>query len=662
MTLTKDRYILDIVRNGYKIEFLTEPCEKCNRSPINFNSKEQEIITSLIKKFEDKGIIIETIHETGEILSHIFIRPKPDGSYRLILNLSRLNEHIDKITFKMETLRTALQLIRKDCYFGKIDLKDAFYSVPINKQFRKYLKFEWQGKIYAFSCLPNGLSTASRIFTKVLKPVFSTLRKIGHTNVAYIDDSLLQSDTFEDCKQNIKDTMELADSVGLTIHPEKSVIIPKQCIEFVGFMLDSHEMTIRLAPRKITDIKNTAMAMLREKTLSIREFAKMIGKMVAAEPGVKYAPIYYKSMEIERDQALKLSCGNFDATMNISTETKQCLRWWIKNIETTFRPISLLPPNRKIETDSSMIGYGGHDVTFDRVFSGCWTQKDKENHINYLELKAAFLCLKFFCEAVSKEHIHLYLDNTVAIKYLSKMGGRKPQLNKLAKEIWSWCEQREIWLSVFHIPGKLNVRADELSRLGKRLNEDMEWALQQDIYEAIVHKMGKCDIDLFASNKNKKLERYVSYLPDGQAIAVNAFSISWNNAIYYAFPPFSIIGQVIQKLCQDRAEMILVAPIFPSQPWFPHVLRQVNGPSFVLPKTDNILYLPGKRIKHRLTTMRLGAFRLSGNASLVRDYQRTLQTSSCTHGDLPQQSNMGHISRNGCCFVTNQKLIRLTHL
>lgn len=161
MTLTKDRYILDIVRNGYKIEFLTEPCEKCNRSPINFNSKEQEIITSLIKKFEDKGIIIETIHETGEILSHIFIRPKPDGSYRLILNLSRLNEHIDKITFKMETLRTALQLIRKDCYFGKIDLKDAFYSVPINKQFRKYLKFEWQGKIYAFSCLPNGLSTAS---------------------------------------------------------------------------------------------------------------------------------------------------------------------------------------------------------------------------------------------------------------------------------------------------------------------------------------------------------------------------------------------------------------------------------------------------------------------------------------------------------------------
>ena len=105
----------------------------------------------------------------------------------------------------METLRTALQLIRRNCFFGKMDLKEAFFSVSIY-EFRKYLKFIWQVKLYAFTCLPNGLSTASRIFTKVLKPMFSTLRKLGHTNVAYIDDSLLQSDTFEGC------TLDLADS------------------------------------------------------------------------------------------------------------------------------------------------------------------------------------------------------------------------------------------------------------------------------------------------------------------------------------------------------------------------------------------------------------------------------------------------------------------
>lgn len=111
------------------------------------------------------------------------------------------------------------------------------------------MKFEWEGKQYAFTALPNGLSTASRIFTKVLKPVFAALRKIGHSNVAYIDDSLLQSDTYEQCIQNIQDTMELIDSVGLTTHPEKSIIVPTQCIEFVGFLLNakiSTEKSVKL--------------------------------------------------------------------------------------------------------------------------------------------------------------------------------------------------------------------------------------------------------------------------------------------------------------------------------------------------------------------------------------------------------------------------------
>ena len=106
-TLTKDRYILDIVKFGYQIEFVSEPCELCNRVPINFKGKEQSIISILIDKFIEKGIIIEDQHEPGEILSHIFIRPKQDGSYRVILNLSRLNDHVDKTTFKMETLKSA---------------------------------------------------------------------------------------------------------------------------------------------------------------------------------------------------------------------------------------------------------------------------------------------------------------------------------------------------------------------------------------------------------------------------------------------------------------------------------------------------------------------------------------------------------------------------
>ena len=84
-------------------------------------------------------------------------------------------------------------------------------------------------------------------------------------------------------------------------------------------------------------------------------------------------------------------------------------------------------------------------------------KREKTFHINYLELKAAFLCLQYFCKGVTNEHIYLFMDNTVALKYISKMGGRKPLLNELAKQIWQWCENKNIWISAFHIPGSLTL-------------------------------------------------------------------------------------------------------------------------------------------------------------------------------------------------------------
>lgn len=553
-------------------------------------------------------------------------------------------------------------MIRKGCFFAKIDLKDAFYSVGINDSFRKYLKFEWQGILYEFTCLPNGLSSASRIFTKVLKPVFATLRKMGHSNVAYIDDSLLQSETYEQCLQNVRDTMNLVDVVGLTTHPEKSIIIPTQCIEFVGFLINSIDMTVRLAPRKVQNLIELARDTLKAKSISIRHFAKLIGKMVAAEPGVKYAALHFKSLELEKDKALKINCGNFDNKMKISSESKQCITWWINNIETVYRPIWVGKMDRRIETDSSLSGYGGHDVTYNVECSGIWNEQEKLYHINYLELKAALLCLQHFCSNVTNEHIHLFMDNTVALKYISKMGGRKQMLNALAKQFWEWCEHRNIWVSGFHIPGKLNTTADSLSRQKRKCNEDMEWAININIYDMICQKMGSSEIDLFASAKNHKHKRYVSYMPEKGAVAINAFSIYWKYKLHYAFPPFSVIGRVLQKMCEEEAEVIMVAPIFPSQPWFPQLLSQISGQSYILPKTDKVLYLPGTTKTHRLTTMRMGVFRLSGNASSVRGYQGKLPTSSCSRGDRVQQNSMGLISKDGCSFAIRNKLICLIHL
>ena len=75
----------------------------------------------------------------------------------------------------MDTLETAIRLITPGCFMTSIDLKDAYYSVPMALEHQKYLKFVWRNQLYAFTCLPMGLTSSPRIFTKVLKPVFVTL-------------------------------------------------------------------------------------------------------------------------------------------------------------------------------------------------------------------------------------------------------------------------------------------------------------------------------------------------------------------------------------------------------------------------------------------------------------------------------------------------------
>ena len=133
-------------------------------------------------------VIIESEHQKGQFLSPIFVRHKSDGSFRLILNLKRLNEVTQYTHFKMETLSSILRLVTPMSYMAKIDIKDAYYSVPIKIEDQKLLKFIFDGILYQFTSLPNGYTEGPRKFTKLLKPPLASLRMSQVTLAAYLDD------------------------------------------------------------------------------------------------------------------------------------------------------------------------------------------------------------------------------------------------------------------------------------------------------------------------------------------------------------------------------------------------------------------------------------------------------------------------------------------
>ena len=248
--ITEDTYILDLVSHAH-IEFTEEPVQKIRPRQIIATVMEQKAIQLELTKLLSKKVIVKSQHCHGEFISPIFTRPKKDGTSRMILNLKRLNEHVKYRHFKMDTFETAIKLVTPNCFMASIDLKDAYYTVHIAEEHQKYLKFVWDNTLFQYTCLPNGLASAPRMFTKLMKPVYATLRERGHIILGYIDDCLLVGNTEEECNTNVKETLSLIQRCGFIYYQEKSVLQPRQTISFLGFTLDSVNMTVTLPSKKV---------------------------------------------------------------------------------------------------------------------------------------------------------------------------------------------------------------------------------------------------------------------------------------------------------------------------------------------------------------------------------------------------------------------------
>ena len=133
------------MKEGIRIE---NDIEKPTNSPFQYkrSKQETEIMNEQIKKLLDMQVISETTDQEG-FFSNLFTKRKSDGSYRSILNLKNFNNFCEKKKFKMCTLRQVIQLITPNAYMASLDIEQAYFSIPIHENHKKYLKFSWGGEI-----------------------------------------------------------------------------------------------------------------------------------------------------------------------------------------------------------------------------------------------------------------------------------------------------------------------------------------------------------------------------------------------------------------------------------------------------------------------------------------------------------------------------------
>ena len=296
-------------------------------------------------------------------MSPIFLVPKSEDSFRRILNLKRLNENMSYIHFKMETIKSILTLVTPNCYMAKVDIKDAYCSVPILPEHQKYLKFYFRGKLYQFKRLPNGLCSGPRKFTKLLKPPISYLRLRQVTVAGFIDDLITMGRSFVECERNIKLIVTLLDSLGFVVHPDKSIFVPARSIEYLGLVTHSQSMTIFLTQKKKASIKQLCHEVLQKKFLIGRTIGRLLGKFTNSFPAVWFDPLHCRALERDEILALKFAKGKFDRKMKVSQVGKMDILWWIHNIEDFFTPIQIPNCSFLLKTDASKSGW---NVIFDK--------------------------------------------------------------------------------------------------------------------------------------------------------------------------------------------------------------------------------------------------------------------------------------------------------
>ena len=342
-------------------------------------------------------------------------------------------------------------LLRKGDFMVKIDLKDAYFTMPVWRNHQKFLRFVWKETMYKFVCLPFGLARAPRVFTKLLKPVVGLLHELG----IYLDNMLIMAQSRDIALQHASTAVDLLQGLGFMINYLKSVLVTSTKMKFLRFVIDSLPLSLALPQDKIRNVKKECQVLLNFTLVTVRQLAKLQGHLTSTIQAVFPGPLHFCHLQNKKNRAL-LHSQTYDSATPLSPQAREELVWWRDNLDAwNGKALVSGSPDLVIKTD----GWGAfcNEVST----GGQWSQGESLLHINCLGLLAGAFAVKTFVKGKVEMRCCLLMDNLTATHYINKMEGTKsPVLARLALDLWEWFLHHNILIEAQHLPGVLNIPAD----------------------------------------------------------------------------------------------------------------------------------------------------------------------------------------------------------
>ena len=360
----------------------------------------------------------QTSYRTGPSDSRLLQSPicGPEGfrGGRPIIDLSTLNTYIAFQRFHMETPQSVLCSIRQGDWLISLDLQDAYLQVPVHPESRRYLRFTMGGVPYQFRVLCFGLTTAPRVFTRLMAPISAILHRYGIRMLRYLDDWLILAESRTTGIQARDRLLQVCEELGLQVNCRMSSLIPSQDMTYLDMQIQSVRFITNPTATWVGNLLEFIEEFLSSPDHPAALWRRLLDHLSSLTLLVKGGMLRMRSLQI----CLRSRWDFRDELLRISWDPlcQEDFLWWSWAIQQREGVDHSLPvPVLSFYSDASDVGWGA--IVGEDQVSGVWTPSQGELSINLREMMAVQEGLLEFSSLLRGRTIALFCDIVTTVAY-----------------------------------------------------------------------------------------------------------------------------------------------------------------------------------------------------------------------------------------------------